>query len=1137
MNKVNTQSMSKKEKQYQKQFKTLEGYEKMKGGDTDYLDTEDIFKLGDLYFRQKNILYSHLHNSFNKFLDEDLISILTNGDNIFFEKITNETAIKYKFKYTNISIKAPYMDTTDEIMFPYHARMKNLTYGSKVVATVTQIQEIIDIVTDKKTSRVIGEPEHNVDIAIIPIMVRSKYCNLELRRGQENTEGTYDPGGYFIVNGSEKVVMSLERMIDNKPLVFIKKDSSTIYHNVQVNSKSPQITGMTQITSIKVKKDGIMTLKVPILNEVPVCILLRALGLQSDKEIMDCISYNDNDIKMQRLIRLSIDGSKKNEYDQLILTQEDAINYLISKMRIFTRYSETNKEIRDHQKKIDLLHQLTNSFLPHVNNNLIEKAYYVGYMINRLLNCVLGRNLPDDRDNYVNKRIDLPGALLGELFKQYYRKMLNECNKFFRKRNNDDVNPFNIINQIKSNIIDQGLKTALSTGAWGRKKGVAQMLQRLSYMKMISSLRRVNATNVDAVSNKLTSPRHLHGSQVSYICIVETPEGIKVGLVKNLSVIGNITLEIKSQVGIIKNFLVDKIKNIRDVPLNRFNNYIKVFLNGEWIGLTSDGYELYIKLKKSKLDGTFDPHTGIIYDIENREIKIYCDGGRLFKPSLVVENNLIKLNKKHIDTIDTKNKQNITKISTWNEFLVINPGLIEYVDAEESSYLMLAIHPDVAYAEKQKMEQSIVLSSKLKPDELEKVINRYDDLQFVRYTHSDLHPCFMLGVVASNIPFLNCNQGPRNIYQYSQATQAISMYATNYKHRFDISYMLYHPQRPIVMTRMMKYINTDNMPFGENVVVALMCYTGYNQEDSVIVNQSAIDRGLFRSTSFKKKLSLIQKNQTTSQDDVFIKPDPKKVEGMRYGSYDKLNEQGYVPKETKITNGDIILAKVSPIQPVGNSLKTFKDNSESYKSHIDGTVDDVYTNILNHEGYEMRRMRIRSERIPHIGDKVCSRAAQKGTIGITLSHSDMPFTKEGITPDLIVNPNAIPSRMTMGQFIECLTGKLGAIKGVNVDGTGFEAINLEKVKKELEDRGFEPNGNEYLYNGMTGKKMKVMIFIGPTYYLRLKHMVSDKIHSRSRGPRTQLTHQPLEGRARDGGLRFGNHFAEKWYCKILLVRV
>lgn len=532
-----------------------------------------------------------------------------------------------------------------------------------------------------------------------------------------------------------------------------------------------------------------------------------------------------------------------------------------------------------------------------------------------------------------------------------------------------------------------------------------------------------------------------------------------------------------------------------------------------------------MSLKKKKLNGEMDAHNSIIHEIKSeiecKELKVYCDGGRLYRPLLCVKNNDVMLKQEHIDAISLEEHDSPTKITSWNKFMINYPGIIEYVDADEQSNSMYAMFQNDVDVMKNRMINSIEMVQKMKIDSNYTVVNRYDDTTYVKYTHVEIHPLMQLGTVAANSVFSNCNQSPRNIFQYSQARQAMCIYATNYRDRLDIGYILYNPQRPLVSTRATKYINTDVLPYGENAMVAIATYTGFNQEDSVIINQSAIDRGLYRSTNLKKYQTTIQKNQSTSQDDIFIKPDPNKVAGMRPGSYDKLNELGYVPEEVEIVNGDIIMGKVSPINPVGQSNKTFKDNSEVYKSHVPGTVDRVWTKIYNHEGYEMRKMRIRSERIPHIGDKVCSFHGQKGTIGKTYQQSDMPFTEDGITPDIIVNPNAIPSRMTIGQLIECLVSKVSAILGQSTDGTPFEQWNIETIKEMLEKLGYNRNGTEYLYNGMTGKKMKTMIFIGPTYYQRLKHMVSDKMHSRSRGPRTMLTRQAPEGRSRDGGLRFG----------------
>ena len=485
------------------------------------LSLDDIYRVIDLYFKQKNIMFSHLHNSFDKFLDDDIPNLLKNADNTFFERVAKDKIYRYKFVYDNIAIKPPTIENEEELMFPNQARHRNLTYASKLVATISQVQEIIDIATDNITTKVVGQPEYEYPIAIIPVMVRSKYCSLNLKKGFDKNECEYDPGGYFIVNGSEKVVMANERMIDNKPLVFTKKDSTSIIYTVQVNSRSWGGNEMLQIVNIRMKPDNNLTVKVPILQEVPVFILMRALGIESDKDIITSCVYDLNDTDMINLVRTSLENTRFEKDEKKILTQDDALNYLTNKLKVVNKikYNEGDKNIKTLEKKLHLTSLLEESFLPHIESGLKLKGLYIGYMIHRLLQAFLGRVKIDDRDSYINKRVDLPGALMFDLFKQFYKKMLNDTSKFFRKKNNDDENPQNIINQIKPNIIEQGLKAALLTGAWGKKKGVAQMLQRLSFLQTISSLRRINSPTVDASTNKLTSPRHLHGSQIGFLCV------------------------------------------------------------------------------------------------------------------------------------------------------------------------------------------------------------------------------------------------------------------------------------------------------------------------------------------------------------------------------------------------------------------------------------------------------------------------------------------------------------------------------------------------------------------------------------------------------------------------------------------
>lgn len=491
------------------------------------LSINDIFRLADLYFYKKNYIYRHLYNSYNKFLEEDVPRFLTAPDNVhvFHETITENKVYKHRFLFNNIIIESPSQNNGVEPLFPIDARQQSLSYSIKMLADVKQELEIIDIATYSKdetgvVKRIIGEEIKQTPIAIIPLMLRSKYCNLNKYRGVDKYECEYDPGGYFIVNGSEKIVISQDKMIENKPLIYSKKDGGVTYHIAQINSKSPEIMGINQIMTIKLKRDSIITAKISIFNEINVFMLMRALGIESDKSIIDYTIYDTNDIYAINIIRPSLDNCK-NERDIKVTTQEEAIDYLLLKLRITNKkYSDTNKQIRQEQRRMHLLDLLTHSFLPHVKGGLLEKAYYLGYMINKLVNVELGRIPIDDRDSYLNKTVEQVGDLFFDLFKQQYKKMMNECSKFFDSRNESEENPVNIIHQIKPNIIEQGIKTALLTGTWIRKKGVAQMLQRLTYLQTISFMRRIDSPGGDNASMKLTSPRQIHPSAVGFLCCV-----------------------------------------------------------------------------------------------------------------------------------------------------------------------------------------------------------------------------------------------------------------------------------------------------------------------------------------------------------------------------------------------------------------------------------------------------------------------------------------------------------------------------------------------------------------------------------------------------------------------------------------
>jgi len=785
------------------------------------LTIDDLYRLADLYFYKKNYMYRHLYDSFNKFLEEDVRNFLEKQQHIFNEKITPDTVYRRSFRFKNSRIITPKLDNGIEPLYPYDARRKSLTYSVKLICDVTQYQEKIDIMTGKKTMTIVGQEELDVPIANIPIMLRSKYCSTNLFKTDTKNECEYDPGGYFIVNGSEKVVICQDRMVENKPLVFLKKDSGILSHIVQVNSRSYKPGGMSQVLNVKIRKDGMLTIRVPILNEVNVFALFRALGISSDRDIIRMIVNDDNDTDMIDIIRISLDACK-NENQQKILTEEEAFDFLINKLKVHRKYDETDKDIKIQQKKIHLKSLLNTSFIPHIESSLKEKAFYLGYMINKLLNVYMGRAQVDDRDSYINKRVELPGDLLMELFKQRFKIMMSDCNKFFL-RNDNDEKPINIINQIKPNTIEQGLKSSLSTGAWIRKKGVAQVLQRYTYLQSLAFLRRVDTPSGDASTSKLTSPRQLHPSSVGFLCVVETPEHAKVGVTKHLSLVGSITMMSEDMYNLIKEIVKSNVTNILDVSIDKIRTMIKVFLNGEWLGVVDNPITLVNKLNTMKSKGEIDRQmVSIIPSYLDGEIRIYYDNGRFFRPTLKVTDNVVNLKRSHIEHISL-NKLNKDKITDWDEFLNKYPDVIEYIDSELQPFLLIAPKIDDVKVHRDKMLSSI---KGVKDVENKMSINRYNDLYFEKKTHMEIHPALLLGEINTNVPFSNRNPGPRNIFQYSQGRQAMGIYATNYRSRTDISYILYHLQKPLVATRTSKYVGAEILPSGENVVVAIACYTG-----------------------------------------------------------------------------------------------------------------------------------------------------------------------------------------------------------------------------------------------------------------------------------------------------------------------
>jgi len=997
-------------------------------------------------------------------------------------------------------------------MMPNDARLRNLTYASPLFVDVRIKTVFIDNTKDgHRSMRERLFP--NVHMGKIPVMVGSKYCLLHDQtyvHPKVLGECSEDAGGYFIVSGGERVIISQERMSENRPFVFRNnKSNNKDIEAIEVKSIGPDNDQVPKSNMVKIvyhpKNSQIHLLKanIPrIKNDIPLFILFRAFGVANDKDIHDLILGKDSDPSYFSLFDESMQEAN------FIKTQEEAQIYIANEMNT----SSTKASKQNTMKVQDLLHK---EVFPHIGLTEADnyaKACYLSHMTRKLLWVDSGKIPIDDRDAYPNKRVDLPGFLLASLFRTYFNnKMVKDIrsglskeihNGSWRASGNfeDIVNLSNINKIIKSVIMEVGLKTSLATGNFGSAKiggptkiGVSQVLNRLNYVASLSHLRRVS-TPIEK-TGKLIAPRKLHNTQWGYICPSETPEGHSVGVVKNMS--NTASVSIYSNIKILKDYFkkLGVLIPLEKSTVEEKHTLVRVFMNGAWVGSldNKDVVSTIKNLKQAKRCGKIHMFTGIIWKPMFREIWLTTEAGRLLRPLFCAET----IREIAADTSGELNKQ-VNALKTWNDLLLwVSPKnnmLVEYIDPGETEGTFIAMK-----------------FSELTED----------------HTHVEIHPSTALGTLASNIPFPDHNQSPRNSYQAAMGKQAMGMYALNFKDRFDtMAHVLCYPQAPFVSPYMSKFYGSQTMPSGQNVIVAIMTYTGYNQEDSIMINRGSLDRGLFRSIFYRTYKDEERKNQSSGEEEKFVKPDNTTTKQMKHANYDKLDADGFIPENTFVDADDILIGKVVPIRvPTGMVVpagaKRLRDVSRTIRNNETGWVDKIFKN-RNGEGYSFVKVRVRQDRIPEIGDKFSSRHGQKGTMGMILNPEDMPQTASGLIPDIIINPHCIPSRMTIAQFMETLLGKVACELGCLGDGSPFNDVTIEGLSSILRDKlGMEPYGNEILYNGFTGSMMDTSIFMGPCYYQRLRHCSADKIHSRSSGPLVMLTRQPAEGRAREGGLRFG----------------
>ena len=1017
-------------------------------------------------------------------------------------------------EFTNPQFKKPTIFENNGAvlpMMPNDARLRNLTYAAPLFVDINVTYVEIDNTNGGKQC-VKKRLFPNVHLGKIPVMVGSEYCMLKNQAHMNPArvgECAEDMGGYFIIQGGERVCISQERMSENRPFVFRNNRNATKeLEVVEVKSIGPDNDQVPKSNSVRImyhpKNSQILLLRATLPRmkaPVPLFILFKALGVTADKEIVELILGREGDSTFDSIMDESIMEAAH------VQTKEQALECLTTYVKTWsTRGSRPQMVVRD---------ILAEELFPHIGSEdkAFEKACFLAHMTRKVLWVSTARMPNDDRDSYPNKRVDLPGFLLANLFRTHFATMLVKDIKTYLAKEihggswkatgnfEEILNISNIHKVIKSTNLEVGMKTCLATGNFGSakaggpsKNGVSQVLNRLNYISGLSHLRRVS-TPIEK-TGKLIAPRKLHNTQWGYICPCETPEGHSVGVVKNMATTAIVS--IFSNPRTVYDFLMrlGTLDLLKNSTLSEKHAGTRLFLNGAWLGTikASETERTITALRAAKRECELHPQTGIIWKITLKELWITTEAGRMLRPLLYAP-ALREL-------LQTDGLQaTIHGMKTWEELIlwktpVGGHHLIEYIDpGETEGYYIAMLHGDV--------------------------------LKDQSKTHAEIHASCILGSLASNIPFPDHNQSPRNAYQSAMGKQAMGMYALNYRERFDaMSHLLCYPQIPLVSPFVSKFYGSEKMPCGQNIVVAIMTYTGYNQEDSIMINRAFLQRGGFRSVFYRTYKDEEKKNQSSGEEERFFKPDVNVTRQMKNANYDKLAEDGFVPENKYVDNDDILIGKVVPLRiPTGMVVpagtKKFRDVSRTMRNNEIGWVDRIFRN-RNGEGYSFAKVRVRQDRVPEIGDKFSSRHGQKGTCGMILNAEDMPQTASGVVPDIIINPHCIPSRMTIAQLMETLLGKVGCEIGSLGDGTPFGNCTVDGLSKLLrDDLGMEPYSNEILYNGFTGRQMETNIFVGPVFYQRLRHCSADKLHSRASGPLVMLTRQPAEGRAREGGLRFG----------------
>jgi DNA-directed RNA polymerase II subunit RPB2 len=1018
------------------------------------VSNERIWKIIEDNFK-RNGFVGHQTDTFSEFTDVGVFNIVNAEPPMVFIPATPGEFHKYTLTFTDGGVGSPRCVTdarTMRVLYPCEARVRNLTYDAPIHITM---HERIDKVDGTCITRV----HDRLCIGRIPIMLRSSKCNLTALSARDRIrcgECKYDSGGYFVVRGTERVLIGQVRAAHNTVLVTRNALNSRFAFQAEMRSISAYTGHSTKIVAT-INADDEVVFTLPYINaKMPAGVVFAALGVVSRDQIAAVLDLDEqSDVVWRMIVAVELRACRH---------VDAALDYIAERSGSTMREPDT---CRAHIKRV-----LMTEMFPHLGvlATPSEVAFMLGCMTNKLVRTAHGERKVDSRDDYANKRVDSAGMLCTDLLTQMFKKFIEGVRTILENRKTIP-NIAVYINRYTE--ITRGFAHCFGTGNWGVfrnayiRPGVSQVLSRLSFGSTISNLRRISIPV--GKDSKNVAMRQIHPSQIMFICPTETPEGAPVGIVLNLAMLTRISTPIPF---VAVRAVIERSEHV--MPLRDgecVRGHTRVFVNGTPVGVTDEADALVVSLRRWRAGGRIAHGVSITHVRHDNDVMVWTDPGRLIRPVFAVGGDGERL--ALTDEMGTD----------WDS--MVAQRAIVYIDVQEANSSVIAFEPN--------------------------------EVCGMRATYCELSPAMMLGVMAGTIPFPDHSQSPRNCYQSAMGKQAMSMFALSHRVRTDtVVTVLDSPQRAIVGTRQSAFLHFDDMPAGVNCVVAVACYTGYNQEDSIIMNKAAIDRGLFASTIYRTYTA-----DVASSARVCLPPVECRMSDTNYAS---LDATGVVRATDVVGGGPTRVALGDVIVGVVRTTDTGKcaDESIIIKRGGGGFVDRIVRTTTG-SGHILIKIVVRRPCRPMVGDKFASRAAQKGTIGMIYDPIDMPWSATGIQPDLIINPHCIPSRMTINQLIESVLGKSCCIEGVFGDATAFApdgADVADRACDRLANNGCDRTGNDGLYNGMTGVYMG-RFFVGPVYYQRLKHLVIDKVHARACGSVTTLTRQPLEGRSRDGGLRFG----------------